>query len=125
MRLWSESHNKRLPYSIFRCTGARNNRPKCHRMATALDYANNVYLAVHLNPSSNILAYNQPFVLRGFDTVSDEGPVGSLQDVKLLKVPKDTWEDVGQDILASLRGDENVVNVQVQEQKMRSKRDEF
>ena len=91
----------------------------------ALDYSNNIYLAVHLSPSSNALTYNQPLVLPRYESVTDEGLVGNLQDVKLLKVPKDTWNDVGQDILASLKADENVVNVQVQQPKMRSKRDEF
>ena len=91
----------------------------------ALDYSNIIYLAVHLRPSSNALRYNHPLVLPRYESVTDEGLVGNLQDVKLLKVPKDTWNDVGQDILASLKADENVVNVQVQQPKMRSKRDEF
>ena len=94
-------------------------------MAQSLDYANNIYLAVHLNPSSSAIAYNSPIVLPRYESVTDEGMVGNLQDVKLLKVPKETWDDAEKDILASLKSQDGVMDVQVQQPKTRAKRDEF
>ena len=92
----------------------------------ALDLNSNVYLAVSFNPTSSFVVERQTFSLPRYESVSDEGPVGSLADVKLLKIPKEIWRDSNEDILSALKSDENVLRVDVQEPKMRSKRrDEF
>ena len=94
-------------------------------MPQALDYASNVYLAVSLTPSSAYLTNAIQLNPTSFTNVNinDLGTVGSLPDVKLLSVPKEEWETVGEDILRALKQDkENVVTVELQVPKQRVKR---
>lgn len=86
-----------------------------------LDYHSNVYLAVSLTSSS--LYSNTPISLTTYPSVSSLGNVGQLTDVKLLSVPKDQWQNFGEDILQLLRNDkENILRVDVQTPARRRKR---
>ncbi|THH02547.1 hypothetical protein EW145_g6733 [Phellinidium pouzarii] len=89
--------------------------------ATTPDYNANVYVAVELTPSS--LYSNTPISLAAYPSLSHAGNVGELTDVKLLSIPKNEWQGIGEDILQILREDtENVLRVYVQEQRSRKKR---
>lgn len=88
---------------------------------SVLDYSANVYLAVSLTANSVYL--NNPISLTTYPALSFVGNVGELADVKLVSVPKDEWQNIGEDILKSLRADkDNVVRVDFQEPKTRRKR---
>lgn len=86
-----------------------------------LNHDINIYLAVSLAPSSQ---YSTSRIdLPSYPSVSDIGPVGQLSDVKLLSIPKDEWENAGENILETLRQDkQNVLRVDVQMPKTRKKR---
>ena len=90
----------------------------------ALDQASNVYLAVTLNPTSPFVTNRESLLqVPRYESITDEGFVGSLQDVKLLKVPNEVWQAEKQDISATIESNENILKVVVQEPKMRVKRD--
>lgn len=87
-------------------------------MPHTLDYNLNVYLAVSLTDASKYKY--EPINIA---PATDIGNVGSLEDVKLLSVPKDAWLDAQEQILHILNGDrENVQRVDVQQPKLRTKR---
>lgn len=86
-----------------------------------LNYDTNVYLAVSL--TSNSVYSDSSIMIPDFPSVSQVGNVGALADVKLLSVPKAEWQSIGEDVLKKLRGDKsNVIDVEVQEPKLRTKR---
>ncbi|KAJ3760626.1 hypothetical protein EV360DRAFT_39356 [Lentinula raphanica] len=87
----------------------------------ALNYDLNTYVAVTLTPTSPFV--NTPSMLSNVHpSLTHVGQVGQLHDVQLVSVPKDDWNHIGDDILASLKGSEGVASVSVQELRQRTKR---
>lgn len=87
----------------------------------SLNYNQNTYLAVTLTSSSPY--FSSPSGLAALHpAVAHVGQVGELQDVQLVSVPKETWEQGGDQILAVLKGADGVVYVNVQEPRQRVKR---
>ncbi|KAJ4475540.1 hypothetical protein J3R30DRAFT_565468 [Lentinula aciculospora] len=87
----------------------------------ALNHNLNTYVAVTLAPNSPFL--DVPSSLSTVHpAVTHVGQVGQLHDVQLVSVPKEDWSNIGDDILASLKGSEGVTSVNVQELKQRTKR---
>ncbi|KAJ3731602.1 hypothetical protein DFJ43DRAFT_1078027 [Lentinula guzmanii] len=85
------------------------------------NYDLNTYVAVSLAPNSPFL--NTPSSLSSIHpALTHVGQVGQLQDVQLVSVPKDDWNNIGDDILASLKGSEGISSVSVQELRQRTKR---
>ena len=90
-------------------------------MSAPLDYSANVYLAISLTANSVYL--NKPVSIPSYPYLSYLGNVGQLADVKLVSVPKDDWQNIGEDILAYLRADkDNIARVDVQMPATRRKR---
>ena len=87
----------------------------------ALNYNTNVYVAVSL--TSNSQYTNSPIVIPGYPSVTQVGSVGALPDVKLLRVPKNEWQNIGKDVLQWLEKDRtNIKYVDVQVPRQRTKR---
>lgn len=86
-----------------------------------LDHSANAYLAVTLTPASPY--YHEPAALSTFHpSVRHIGQLGQLSDVQLLSVPKPHWDRLRQEITSSLRAQEGVSRVDIQEVKPRAKR---
>ncbi|KAF8823677.1 hypothetical protein F5879DRAFT_158444 [Lentinula edodes] len=86
-----------------------------------MNYDLNTYVAVTLAPNSPFLG--APSSLSTVHpALTHVGQVGQLHDVQLVSVPKEDWSNIGDDILASLKGSEGVSSVSVQELRQRTKR---
>jgi hypothetical protein len=87
----------------------------------SLDYTANKYIAVHLSSSSPCLS-NTELLSSAHSALSYAGPVGALDNVLLVGVPKPAWDDNQSQILDALRAAPGVTRVDVQEEKQRYKR---
>jgi hypothetical protein len=85
----------------------------------ALDYNTHVYLAVTLSTTSPYI--HAPSALENVHpSIAHMGQVGQMQDVQLLRVSKQNWNGMQDEILGSLR--QEVIRVDVQEPRTRVKR---
>ncbi|KAF9065468.1 hypothetical protein BDP27DRAFT_1151813, partial [Rhodocollybia butyracea] len=84
-----------------------------------MDHNVNTYVAVTVSPNS---AFSFASLASIHPSLSHVGPIGQLHDVHLVSVPKQDWDNIGDDILASLRSSEGVTHVSIQEPKQRAKR---
>jgi len=90
-------------------------------MALNLNHNLHTYVAVTLSPNSPFL--NTPSSLSTLHPlITHVGQVGSLDDVQLVSVPKEDWNNIGEEVLAKLKAEEGVQSVSVQELKTRTKR---
>ncbi|KAJ8087973.1 hypothetical protein AAF712_011692 [Marasmius tenuissimus] len=87
----------------------------------AMNHDMNTYIAVTLSPGSSF-SQTPASLASVHPALAHVGQVGQLNDVQLVSVPKTDWGNVGDDILASLRSSQGVVNVDVQQPKQRAKR---
>ncbi|KAI9461651.1 hypothetical protein BJY52DRAFT_190852 [Lactarius psammicola] len=86
----------------------------------SLNYATHAYLTVLLARSSSLLA--DPSAVHPH--LKHIGPVGQLPDIHLFSVPKPTWEHSSAAIISALRQADGVLKVDIQEPRMRVKRDQ-
>lgn len=86
-----------------------------------LDFEANTYIAVEVSSYSPCLS-NPELLSTAHSALSYVGPVGSLQDVLLVSVPRLEWKDRITEILAALRSAPGVLRVEVQRAMQRTKR---
>ncbi|KAH9178218.1 hypothetical protein EDB89DRAFT_1879515 [Lactarius sanguifluus] len=86
----------------------------------SLNYATHAYLALLLTQSSSLLA--DPSAVHPH--LKHVGPVGQLPDIHLFSVPKTTWEHSSAAIISALRQTDGVLKVEIQEPRVRAKRDQ-
>ncbi|KAI0322734.1 hypothetical protein OF83DRAFT_1167231 [Amylostereum chailletii] len=85
-----------------------------------MDYDRYTYLSIALQPSSPYQADPSAFS-SVHPSVSHVGTAGSLSDVHVVSVPKSSWEQSSNEIIAALNSADGVVRVDVQERRQRSK----
>lgn len=78
-----------------------------------MDHSTNVYLAVTVSPTSQL--FSQPEHLATHPSISHLGPVGQLEDIQLLSVPRASWGRVQGEVLAQLNSLNGVQRVDVQD----------
>ena len=87
----------------------------------AQQHADNVFITVTLSPTSAL--YTNPDDLVVHPLITRLGRVGSLQDVQLLGVPRDSWAHAQREVLDALNALKGVLRVDVQDlPKLRTKR---
>ncbi|KAF8910334.1 hypothetical protein CPB85DRAFT_1221514 [Mucidula mucida] len=84
----------------------------------------NTYLAVTLASTSPFKRSPRTLNL-AHPSITHVGPVGALDNVQLVSVPKEVWAEQQEQVLSQLKSAEGVQRVDVQSLKQRSKRDEF
>jgi hypothetical protein len=93
-------------------------------MSAALDHVANQYIAVTLTPAVD----PGQLAARCHPTLNHVGNVGQLADVQLFSIPKAEWGRDQDKVLASLKAQEGVTGVNVQDpprQRVKRGGDEF
>ncbi|KAI0001449.1 hypothetical protein BJV74DRAFT_69208 [Russula compacta] len=88
-------------------------------MLPSANHDTHTLLAVRLSPSSSLLA--DPSTVH--PDLKHIGPAGALPDIHVFSVPKPTWGHSSAAIIHALRQTDGVLRVDVQEPRMRSRRD--
>lgn len=90
-----------------------------------MDTSTNTYVALILNPNSPYIS-NPTSITSHTSLINLQmrhvGNVGALDDTHLFSIPKNVWEQVQEQVMATLKGIEGVDNVQVQVPRQRAKR---
>jgi hypothetical protein len=87
----------------------------------SLNYTTHAYLSILLARSSSLLA--DPSAVH--PELKHVGQVGQLADIHLFSVPRATWDHSSAAIIGALRQIDGVLKVDIQEPRMRAKRDQL